>query len=297
VLGISLQLIQGSIQHHFTCLSRDEKRLEHEYNPIRIMIKQNRNKNKDFRIILGGDNGNGKSALLCRFGEDLNPKTFITTPEYAVDNQIHLLARPWLHASRKILNEYDVNGMDEPVQSGGNHREFMSQTNMVLTKTVSTVRYKKNIIPVCIPFIDQLDLDLQKLCQVYAHCYDQGHAEVFKIINPKFGGDPWFEKIIDEMTWIMPNQKLWNLYNIKKERIQDEQYGRYEEQLDKRMKDERNDDDLYRELKTKLSSTDMINPKNSRISIPMLTSELEVGRDKAERLRAKYEKEIGFKPM
>ncbi len=48
---------------------------------------------------------------------------------------------------------------------------------------------------------------------------------------PKIGGDSWHEKIIDEMTWNMPNKKLWGLYEEKMANVQDELYKLYSDRL------------------------------------------------------------------
>ncbi len=274
---------------HYSTLSRAEKNKGHKFNPIQMLKRKHRRQNKDFRMIIAGDNGNGKSALACREGENENPETFIKNPQWAVDHQIHFSAKEWLKATGH-LQHYAVNIYDEPAQSGGHHREFMSEANIIITKTVATVRFKKFNIPMNIPFIDMLDADLRKLCQVYIHCYDQGRAEAYLIHNPKFGGKPYYETIIDEMTWDMPNQELWKLYEKKKFETEHDQYKIYEEQLHKKDQQQRTDGELLSQMRKK--RRELYNDKDV-MTINNVILITDVGKERASRLRAKYNKQYG----
>lgn len=282
---MSLQIIEDSL-HHFSTLSKKESKIENEVNPINLLIRSYQRQKKDFRIIIGGDNGNGKSALAQRIGEEKNPKTFIDSPEFAVKHQINFKSQSWINGVN-YLKPFAVNIYDEPLQSGGNHREFMTEANMVITKTVGTGRFKKLIIPLCIPFIDMLDKDLRKLCQIYVYCHEQGKAEVFEIKNPKFGGDPYYPKIIDSLTWVMPNPTLWKLYEAKKAEVQGDIYKKYQLRLNDKEQSERTNQEIYQEL-TVIADTSRMD--SGRIHIPSIMERLGVGRNRAEALRAKYER-------
>lgn len=271
---------------HWSTLSKDESRQDNSNNPIEILKRKHRRQNKDFREIIAGDNGNGKSSLAVMEGCKENPNTFLKQPQWAIDNQLHFFARQWIQ-SLSFLPKLSVNIYDEPAQSGGHHREFMSEANIVITKTVATARFKKLTIPVNIPFIDMLDIDIRKLCQVYVYCYDQGHAEVFLISNPKFGGDPWYEKIIDEFTWDMPNNELWKIYEKKKFETEDLVYKKYGDKLKKREKDDRSTEEYLDEIH---KNRDLCFKDTGKPDVIGTCATLDVGRDKANKLIRQYMK-------
>jgi hypothetical protein len=245
------------------------------------MLDRNKSQQKDFRIIISGANGNGKSSLSCCLGEIHNPLKFREDIIYAVNNQINFTAKTWIHAIN-LLKFYEVNIYDEPFQSGGNHREFMTDANMVVSKTLSTARFKKLIIPINIPFIDMLDKDLRKLCQIFINCFDQGKAEVFKILTPKFGGEPWYEKIVDRFTWDMPGNELWKVYNDKKIMIETGLYDEYESELIKKEKAKISDSELINKIN---SNKDLfMHDKKEKIDVYKVMGEFEIGRDRATRI-------------
>lgn len=277
---------------HYTSLSKKEKKIDHEFNPIKQLKAKHRVQKKDFRIIIAGDNGNGKSSLAAREGEIENPETFIKRPQWAVDNQVHFFAKHWLNAAIR-LSPYSVNIYDEPAQSGGNHREFMSEANIIITKTVATVRIKRFFIPINIPFIDMLDVDLRKLCQIYIYCYDQGKGEAYKIHNPKFGGKPYYEKLVDDLTWDMPNQQYWKLYEKKKVEAGQDIYTIYEEQLHKKEQMNKTDGELLKQMRIK--KDELYNDKDV-MTINKVILATDVGKERASRLRDKYAKEYDTSP-
>lgn len=280
-------ILKSQEQIHYTSLSKKERKIDQEFNPIKQLKAKHRAQNKDFRMIIAGDNGNGKSALAAREGEIENPNTFIKNPQWAVDNQVHFFAKNWLNAALR-LKPYSVNIYDEPAQSGGNHREFMSEANIIITKTVATVRIKKFFIPINIPFIDMLDVDLRKLCQVYIHCYDQGKGEAFLIHNPKFGGKPYYEKIIDDLSWDMPNPTYWKLYEKKKVEAGQDIYKVYEEQLHKKEQMTKTDGELLKQMWK--NKGELYNDKDV-MTINKVILVTDVGKERASRLREKYAKE------
>ncbi len=279
-----MDILRACGMAHYSSLSKEEKNLSHKYNPIKFIKEKHKRQKKDFRMIIAGDNGNGKSSLACREGENENPNTFIKQPQWAVNNQIHMFAKDWLKATG-ILPMYGVNMYDEPAQSGGHHREFMSEANIIITKTVATVRFKRFNIPINIPFIDMLDVDLRKLCQVYVHCYDQGKAEAFLIHNPKFGGKPYYETIVDDLTWDMPNEKLWKLYEKKKFKTEGNEYKKYEEQLHKKDQQQKTDGELIEEMHKNKDS--LYNDKD-KMTIINVQASVNVGKDRAGKLRHLY---------
>lgn len=276
--------------NHFTTLSKEESKVESPKSPIQLIKDKHRRQKKDFRMIIAGDNGNGKSSLAAIEGELENPNSFIKNPQFAIDNQIHFYAKDWIKATT-MLPKFSVNIYDEPAQSGGHHREFMSEANIIITKTVATARFKRLIIPINIPFIDMLDLDIRKLCQIYVWCYDQGKAEVFMISNPKFGGDPWYEKIIDEFTWNMPNKDLWKLYEAKKHSTEDNQYKKYEHKLSKMDKDDRTDTEIMDDMR---KGKELLVDNKGKVNVVNVMASHDVGRDRGARLARKLQLELGI---
>ena len=61
-------ILKSQEQIHYTSLSKKERKIDHEFNPIKQLKAKHRAQNKDFRMIIAGDNGNGKSALAAREG-------------------------------------------------------------------------------------------------------------------------------------------------------------------------------------------------------------------------------------
>jgi hypothetical protein len=265
----------------YTPKSIDKDVLDQQIGLFNEKIKARIKKEKDTRIITQGEAGEGKSNLSLLGGEIHQPETFIDNPEYAVNNQVHFSATAFLDAIT-YLKTHSTNIYDEPAQSW-HHRQFMSDANIILSKTMIGFRYKKFITWLNIPHLDLIDLDAQKLCQFMIYVYKQGGAEVFEIQNRKFGGKPIFKKIVDYFEFRKVGNKLWKLYNKKKESVQDELYSGYRDHLKKVDMGNRSNLDLANLVIKNLPDF----MKGDKLSTAKIQGGLDIGRNRADGIREK----------
>ena len=210
---------------------RQEKRQTDPAKSIFVNKIQARHaENKDARVIVEGEGGDGKSTLVLRAAEILNPKLYVDDIDKAVNEGVSFTAKEYMTGVR-TLPSYSVLDYDEPGQSWY-HRQFMSEASMILSKTMIGFRYKKFDTFLGVPNIDLLDVDALRLCNFLVYVSRQGKAEVFRIKVQKFGGHPWFKKIIDKFSFKKPDIKLWRAYEKKKFAIQDLLYDKFGRQLD-----------------------------------------------------------------
>ena len=212
-------------------LQKQEKRQSDPSKSLFIRKIQNQHaKDKDARIIIVGEGGSGKSSYVLRCGEILNPVMYVENIEKTVNEAISFTAKDYMTGIRTLPSQ-TVLDFDEPGQ-GWYHRQFMSEASMILSKTMIGFRYKHFTSMLCVPNIDLLDVDALRLVNWMVYILDQGKAEVYRVVVQKFGGHPWFKKIIDKMTFSKPDTKLWHLYEKRKFAVQDLLYERYGKQLD-----------------------------------------------------------------
>jgi hypothetical protein len=225
----------------------DEQRRKQEEQKSRpgkstfVRIVQKRlSKDKDARIVIAGEGGAGKSTIELRLAELLNPSLYVDHQQQAIDEGVSFTAKQYMTGVRTLPSLYEPPAdplertqlsFDEPGQAWY-HRQFMSEANMILAKTMLGFRFKKFITVLTVPNLDLLDLDALRLVNWLIWVPDQGRAEVFRVMVQKFGGDPWYKKIIDKMTFSKPDAKLWHMYEKKKFAAQDELYERFGKKLD-----------------------------------------------------------------
>jgi hypothetical protein len=259
----------------------DKEAMDKQIGLFDSLINAREKKNKDVRIIVQGEAGEGKSNLSLLGGEIHQPETFIDNPEYAINNQVHFTASAFLEAVTR-LKTHSVNIYDEPAQSW-HHRQFMSDANIILSKTMIGFRFKKFKSWLNVPHIDLIDLDAQKLCQFMIYVYKQGGAEIYEIHNRKFGGKPIFKKIVDYFDFVKVKPKLWDLYSKKKESIQNELYGGYRDQLKKADMEGRSNTELANIVLRDLPDY----MKGDKISTAKIQGGLDIGRNRADGIREK----------
>src|SRR2546428_6021120 len=177
-------------------------------SPFALEIERRIKLELDTRSIIEGGAGLGKSYAALRFGEMFDPK-FTDNPEGAVQNQVVFSAKEYLFAVT-VLPPFSVLIYDEPGQSM-HHREFMSEANIIISKTMIGYRFKRFISFLCIPNINLLDPDARRLVAFLINVTSHGKCEVFKQIPQKFGGDPWFKTVIDKQHLRMPGVRLRHL--------------------------------------------------------------------------------------
>ena len=249
------------------------------------LIDRRLKKDQDARIVVAGEGGVGKSTFALRYGEVLNPQLYIDRFEEAVDQAVSFTAKQYMNGVRTLGSE-TVLDFDEPGQAWY-HRQFMSEANMILAKTMLGFRFKRFITFLQVPNIDLLDLDALRLVNWLVWIPNQGHAEVFKVMVQKFGGDPWYKKIIDDLRFSKPGTKLWNTYEKKKFAAQDELYEKYGKKLDEL--------DQPRLTNTEIIEIVKKDPqkymKNGFLYVPYLQKEFKIGLNKGYLIKAVFETE------
>jgi hypothetical protein len=265
---------------------KEFEKLKHQdilFDEISARIKRN----QDTRIIVVGEAGIGKSTFGLKVGEKYQPALFIDKPDEAIENHVHLTSLDFMDAVVNVPTK-SVLLYDEPAQSW-HHRQFMSEANIILSKTMIGFRFKRFISVLCVPNIDLLDKDARKLCQFLVSCYRQGRAEIYKIANQKFGGPSWYPKLVDDFRFNTSNIKLWHFYMKKKERIQIELYQRFRDQLSNTDKADKTNDQIVREMNGNIDNV----IQNGRLHVASIMGEYDIGRQRADAIRQKYYKKFG----
>jgi len=211
------------------------------YKPKIIKLFDKRlSRNMDVRVVIAGEGGVGKSTLALDIGEKKNPSLYIDDPDSAVEKAVSFTGKEYMDGVRTLPSDFPppadplertVLDFDEPGQAWY-HRQFMSDVNMILSKTFIGFRYKRFVSVLSVPNIDFLDLDALRLVQWLIWVPSQGTAEVFRVMVQKFGGNPWYKKIIDRLKFGKPGTKLWNRYETKKFAKQDELYEKYGKKME-----------------------------------------------------------------
>ena len=201
-----------------------------EQNSLVRGVRARLERKQDARIIIGGENGVGKSALDLRLAEILNPDLYMKDIDKAVNVGVSFTGKQFLQSVRQLEGKSFLE-FDEPAQ-GMYHREFMSEVNMLLSKTLIGFRYKRYISGLCVPNLDLLDIDAVKLANYFIWVDRQGHATVYRILPQRFGGDPYFKTIVASMPFGMPGKELWDKYETRKFANQEGLYASYEKRLD-----------------------------------------------------------------
>lgn len=267
---------------------REAERTANASNPtnskfVRLIQKRIARK-MDARIAITGDSGVGKSTLELRLGELLNPELYVNDIDKAINDATSFTAKQYLHGVRTLPSESQLS-FDEPAQAWF-HRQFMSEVNMILSKTIIGFRFKRFKSVFTLPDIDLLDADGLRLFHYLIFIPTQGRAEVYRIMKQKFGGDPWFKKIVDNLRFSKPDAKLWHIYEEKKFKMQDELYEVYGKRLE--------------ELETpQLSNTDIIlaiqaepkkyYDKKGKLKIPAIQRDFKIGMNKGYLIKAMLE--------
>lgn len=238
----------------------------------------------DARCIIEGEGGIGKSWFALALAELLDP-AFVNDPERAVENQIPFSAKDYLLAV-KTLPPFSVIIYDEPGQSF-HHREFMSEANIILSKTMITYRFKRFISFMNIPGLGLVDKDGKMLVKFLVNVVGNGHAEVFQNLFQKFGGEPWWDKIVDNQYVHSPGVKLRHFYEKKKAKYEDGQYEEYWNTLSEAEVPVLTNADIRKQVLAKLP--DFMN--DGAISVSKIMGAFDIGRDRARGIKAKVESE------
>lgn len=249
-------------------------------SPLIREIQRRIAQNMDTRIIVEGEAGIGKSYATLRLGELIDP-TFIEDPDLAVQSRVVFSASDFLQAVQS-LPPFSVIIYDEPGQSF-HHREFMSQANIILSKTMIGFRLKRFISFYNVPTMGMIDKDAKTLVSFMVNITGHGIGEVFKQAPGKFGGDPWWPKIVDVQHFSLPSVKLRHAYEKKKATVQDALYSEYSKALGEIAAPKINNVDLVESV--------MKNPekfkKHGEFNVTLLQGEFDIGRERARAIKAK----------
>lgn len=249
-------------------------------SPLIREIQRRIAQNMDTRIIVQGEAGIGKSYATLRLGE-LIDKTFVDDPELAVDTRVVFSASDFLQAVQS-LPPFSVIIYDEPGQSF-HHREFMSQANIILSKTMIGFRLKRFISFYNVPTMGMIDKDAKTLVSFMVNITGHGIGEVFKEAPQKFGGEPWWPKIVDVQYFALPSVKLRHAYEKKKASIQDALYSQYSKALEEIAAPKISNADLVESV--------MKNPekfkRDGQFNVTLLQGEFDIGRERARAIKAK----------
>jgi len=249
------------------------------------LIEKRTEQKKDTRILICGEGGIGKSYLALKVGEAMNPETFIDKFQKAVDDQVHFEAAEYMKAVTYLPTK-SVLVYDEPGQTFFS-REFMSEANMILSKTMVGYRYKKFINIFCVPYVSIIDATARKLCQFKIDVLEHGFGEVYKIMPGRFQSDIFYSNLMG-LRISMPGVKLRHAYDKKKERLQDDLYNRYATQLTEKQQQETTNDEMVQAI---LKEPEVY-MKNEKLHNPTIKAEFKIGRGRAETIRASVEKHL-----
>lgn len=229
---MSRTILQESINGYSDRLLKEEadRQNPRKTNPLLASIRARLERKQDARVIIAGEGGVGKSTLALDLGEDLNPDLYVNNIDRAVGVGVSFVGKQFLDGVR-TLPSLSVLDFDEPAQ-GMYHRQFMTEVNMILSKTFIGFRYKKFVSELSVPNIDLLDIDAVKLANYFIWVDSQGHSTVYRILPSRFGGDPYFKVIVDSMTFRRPGKELWEKYEARKFANQDNLYETFDKRLE-----------------------------------------------------------------
>jgi hypothetical protein len=234
----------------------------------------------DSRIIIEGEAGLGKSYASLRLAEQIDQK-FVDDPVTAVENQVLFSASEFLTAVQ-TLPPFSVLIYDEPGQSF-HHREFMSQANIILSKTMIGFRLKRFITFLNIPGLGMIDKDAKTLVSFLINITGHGKGEIYKQLPAKFSGDTWFKTIVDKQHFELPSVKLRHAYEKKKQQVQDQLYSEYGKALTESAEPKITNADLVESV---MKAPERFK-KDGEFNVTLLQGEFDIGRERARAIKAK----------
>lgn len=234
----------------------------------------------DTRIICEGEAGLGKSYATLRLGELINP-VFVNNPELAVESQVVFSAIDFLNAVQS-LPAFSVLIYDEPGQSF-HHREFMSQANIILSKTMIGFRLKRFISFYNVPSMGMIDKDAKTLVSFLINITAHGEGEVFKQIPDKFADKPFFKTIVDKQHFSLPSVRLRHAYEKKKALVQDALYSEYSKTLSESAAPKITNANL---IEAVMKAPDKFK-RDGEFNVTLLQGEFDIGRERARAIKAK----------
>jgi len=263
----------------------DKKKKTAGRSPLIREIQHRINANMDSRIIIEGEAGLGKSYASLRLAEIIDPK-FTADPQLAVENQVLFSAQEFLTAVQ-TLPPFSVLIYDEPGQSF-HHREFMSQANIILSKTMIGFRLKRFITFLNIPGLGMIDKDAKTLVSFLINITGHGQGEIYKQIPAKFSGDTWFKTIVDKQHFDLPSVKLRHAYEKKKQQVQDKLYSEYGKALSENSEPKLSNSDIKQAI---LKRPEQFK-KDGVYDINTVMGAFDIGRERARAIREKLNRDL-----
>lgn len=158
------------------------------------------NSPKNTIIVIVGEPGSGKSNAGVKILEKLNPMLFErNTPIEALKKRVSFTPEGFSECVDNGTKKGDVIIYDEP-QISYNSRDFMSNTNKLLNKILTTYRHRQLITIFCTPSLSYIDAQARKLVTLFVEMKDmqqkKGYA-MAKVYKFKYNG------LMDEY---MPNK-------------------------------------------------------------------------------------------
>ena len=269
-------------------VEREAEKLRRAGNPTNSrfvqLIQRRIARKQDARIAITGDSGVGKSTLALRLGELLDPPLYVHDINKAVNEAVSFTAKQYLQGVRTLPDESQLT-FDEPAQAV-HHRQFMSEVNIIISKTTIGFRFKKFKSVLTLPDVDLLDADLLRLFHYLVYIPAQGRAEVYRIMKQKFGGDPWFKKVVDTLRFSKPDAKLWHIYEEKKFREQDALYEVYGKRLDELEAPKMNNTDIILAIQ---AEPEKYYDKKGKLKVPAVQRDFKVGLNRGYLIKAMLE--------
>lgn len=171
-------------------------------------------KKQNSNVVVTGEPGFGKSALTLVMGEDLRPDWFVDKPVEAVERFVTFTGADFGRAVKTQADQSVLIGDEWGQQM--QHRRFMSEPNVQLSNVLQGYRFHRFKAFLNLPGLRYLDPDAEGLVNYQVHFRDQGVAEVFKVLHPKFGGGTFHKTELDTLRFRLPRKELWDAYMEKK---------------------------------------------------------------------------------
>lgn len=200
-----------------------------EDNSLIKAVRRRLSHGMDCRILVTGESGIGKSAFALKIGEILNPELYVDDIEKAIAVGVSFKALDFLKSTE--LPNGSLLDFDEPGQ-GWFHRNFMSEASKMLAQTFIGMRFQQHVTVLTIPNVSLLDIDAVRLLSYHVHIEGHGLAVVYRMMDQRFGGDPWRKTEIDRMSFEMPDIKLWHRYEKRKFEFQRALYAKFRKDLE-----------------------------------------------------------------
>ena len=189
----------------------------------KLLLKEVHNNLDVTLIITGKKKGIGKSSLMLWLAKYCNPN--LTDKE--IINNMSWLPKDWLKciATRP---PYTVIGFDEVGNAWGNKR-YKEEINMMISETQQSDRFLNQIKILTLPNLLDLNTTGRRTACWYIHIVKRGMGIFYELSINQFKGYimPKKKAII---YFPQPPEELYNLYEIKKRKIET---GRYKERIER----------------------------------------------------------------